>query len=133
MALIYHISVNEPTPHKGGCHCGKVRFSVVIQQRRALICNCSICTVKGFIHLIVPAGDFELLQGESELTSYRFNTGIANHLFCRHCGVQSYYVPRSHPTGFSVNLRCIDDLCLDDFELSEFDGANWEEKVEEIR
>jgi hypothetical protein len=125
--------VNEPTSHKGGCHCGKVRFSVVIRQKRALICNCSICTVKGFIHLIVPAGDFELLQGESELTSYRFNTGIANHLFCRHCGVQSYYLPRSHPTGFSVNLRCIDDLSLDDFELSEFDGANWEEKVEGIR
>lgn len=62
----------------------------------------------GFLHLIVPASRFRLVQGDDALAEYRFNTGTARHLFCRHCGVKSFYVPRSHPDGFSVNARCLD-------------------------
>jgi hypothetical protein len=90
-------------------------------------CTCSICRMTGFVHLIVPASRFRLLQGEDALAEYRFNTGTARHLFCRHCGVKSFYVPRSHPHGYSINARCLDGDVLADCEwLPPFDDANRE-------
>lgn len=94
--------------HRGGCHCGAVRFEVdAPADLEALECNCSMCTMTGFLHLIVPASRFRLLAGQESLVAYTFNTGVAKHLFCRHCGVKSFYVPRSNPDGFSVNVRCL--------------------------
>jgi hypothetical protein len=114
--------MTEIITHCGGCHCGRVRFEVDAPARpQVQECNCSICRMTGFIHLIVPASRFRLLQGEDALTEYRFNTGIARHLFCKYCGVKSFYVPRSHPHGYSVNLRCIDEGTLQGYELSLFD------------
>ncbi len=66
----------------GGCHCGQVRFRVTADLSRVTDCNCSICTKKGFLHLIVPPGQFELVSGADAMTTYRFNTGIARHTFC---------------------------------------------------
>jgi len=112
----------------GGCHCGAVRFRV--RPPRDIVvteCNCSICRQTGYLHLIVPAGDFELLSGEEFLTEYRFNTGTARHLFCRCCGIKSFYVPRSHPDGVSVNLRCLDPGQVDGVAVRQFDGRNWEQ------
>lgn len=110
------------TIHRGGCHCRRVRFEVetpaVID---ALECNCSICRMTGFLHLIVPAARFRLLAGEDALTEYRFNTGTARHLFCRHCGAKPFYVPRSHPDGYSVNVRCIDAGTIERTNISSFD------------
>lgn len=78
-----------------------------------------------FVHLIVPVSRFRLLAGADVLTEYRFNTGVARHLFCQHCGVKSFYVPRSHPHGYSVNARCLDDDVLADCEwLAPFDDAD---------
>ena len=71
-------------------------------------CNCSICRKSGYLHLIVEKADFRLIQGADSLTTYRFNTGNAQHLFCKVCGMKSFYVPRSHPDGYSVNARCLD-------------------------
>ncbi|MCC7249444.1 MAG: GFA family protein [Lysobacter sp.] len=97
------------TTHRGGCHCGRVRFEVdASPQIDVLDCNCSMCRMTGFQHLIVPASRFRLTQGADALTEYRFNTGTARHLFCRHCGIKAFYVPRSHPDGYSVNARCLD-------------------------
>lgn len=111
---------------EGGCHCGAVRFKArVARPPVAHECNCSMCHMVGFLHLIVPAADFELLQGESELSCYTFNTGIARHYFCRHCGVKSFYVPRSNPDGYSINLRCLDEMPADVI-VEPFDGQNWE-------
>jgi hypothetical protein len=89
-------------------------------------CNCSICTKKGFLHLIVPRDRFELLSGESELTTYRFNTGVAQHHFCRTCGVHSFYVPRSDPDKIDVNVRCLEGVDLASLRIIPFDGRNWE-------
>lgn len=95
--------------HRGGCHCGGVRFEADAPgEVQALVCGCSICVKSGYLHLIVPADRFRLLQGRELLTEYRFNTGVARHLFCSVCGVKSFYVPRSHPDGYSVNLNCLD-------------------------
>ena len=97
------------TTHSGGCHCGAVRFTVDAPAALEVAeCNCSICGMLGYWHLIVPRDAFALVGGREHLTSYRFNTGTAEHLFCNRCGVKSFYVPRSHPEGISVNARCLD-------------------------
>jgi hypothetical protein len=111
----------------GGCHCGAVRFEVETPEgttQRA--CTCSMCTKTGFIHVIASASRFRITSGEEKLTSYRFNTGAADHLFCSVCGVKSFYVPRSNPDGWSVNARCLDDAS-GLVTVEPFDGANWEQ------
>ncbi len=116
------------TVHKGGCHCGKIRFEVEAPSNLSLDeCNCSICNMVGYQHLIVPRSDFRILQGEDQLSSYEFNTGVAKHYFCKHCGVKSFYVPRSHPEGVSVNGRCLDQETVRSVSLTPFDGQNWEQ------
>lgn len=112
---------------KGGCHCGAVTWeaetddAVIVDE-----CNCSICAMTGFLHLIVPKSRFRLLSGEDQLTEYAFNTGVARHLFCRVCGVKSFYTPRSNPDGYSLNLRCMDRAQFSSVEIRPFDGQNWE-------
>ena len=121
------------TLHKGGCHCGRVRFEVEAPANVEVTeCNCSICSMTGYLHLIVPQADFRLVQGQDDLTTYTFNTGIAKHCFCRHCGIKSFYVPRSHPDGISVNLRCLDEGTLGNVDLSTFDGRNWEQNISKL-
>ena len=95
--------------HKGGCHCGRVRFEVDAPAELIIDdCNCSMCNRTGYLHLIVTADRFRIVQGEDALTTYTFNTRTAKHLFCATCGIKPFYVPRSHPDGWSVNARCID-------------------------
>ena len=111
----------------GGCHCGAVRFEAALPDVvEAQSCNCSICERTGFVHIIVPESRFRLLAGAEALTSYRFNTGVADHLFCKTCGVKSFYRPRSNPDGWSVNARCLDDASAIDLRIEPFDGRNWE-------
>jgi hypothetical protein len=120
--------------HHGGCHCGAVRFEVEAPADLELAeCNCSICAMSGYLHLIVPAERFRLLSGGDLLTEYRFNTGVAKHLFCSHCGIESFYVPRSHPEGFSVNARCLNEGTIRSRTVRPFDGANWERAIETLR
>jgi hypothetical protein len=111
----------------GGCHCGAVRFSASMPDPPvpALACNCSICSVTGFLHVMVPHDRFELLTGRDSLTSYRFGSGAADHLFCSNCGVKSFYQPRSHPDAWSVNVNCLDDA--PELSVEQFDGRNWEQ------
>lgn len=111
----------------GGCHCGSVRFSSDLPEPPvpALECNCSICRMTAFLHIIVPHEDFELVTGRDALTSYRFGTGAAEHLFCATCGVKSFYQPRSHPDSWSVNARCLDEPVA--LAIEPFDGRNWEQ------
>jgi hypothetical protein len=117
----------------GGCHCGAVRFSAEVPAAvEVLDCNCSICAKTGFRHLIVPHGDFDLSSGSEALTSYRFGTGAADHLFCRVCGVKSFYQPRSHPDSWSVNLNAVDDASGLTIAFSFFDGRNWEDAAAKL-
>ncbi|GAB5481215.1 MAG: GFA family protein [Parasphingorhabdus sp.] len=110
----------------GGCHCGAVRFAAQAEaQPEMLDCNCSICARTGFLHLFIPHDQFDLLQGESDLTSYKFGSGEADHLFCRHCGIKSFYQPRSHPDCWSVNYNCLDAGHDLEPKITKFDGQNW--------
>jgi hypothetical protein len=112
----------------GGCHCRAVRFEAEVPHEIELLdCNCSICAMTGFRHLIVPHSDFRLLSGESALTHYRFGTRTADHLFCSVCGVKSFYQPRSHPQAWSVNLNALDDASGLQLRVRAFDGRNWEQ------
>lgn len=114
--------------HRGGCHCGRVQFEVdapaVID---ALDCNCSICRMSGFVHLIVPASRFRLLAGADALGEYTFNTGAARHRFCRTCGIKGFYIPRSNPDGVDVNVRCLDPATIARVEITPFDDARRED------
>lgn len=113
--------------HRGACHCGRVRFEVDAPiDIDALECNCSICSKSGFLHLIVPRSRFRLLQGSASLATYTFNTGVAKHLFCTTCGIKSFYIPRSNPDGYSVNVRCLDPVTIRQVNVSPFDGKDWE-------
>ena len=114
---------------EGGCHCGRVRFRVSADLDRVTECNCSICTKKGFLHLIVPPEQFELVSGKDALATYRFNTGTAKHTFCSHCGVHPFYVPRSDPDKIDVNVRCLDGVELSELPIKQFDGRNWEDAI----
>jgi hypothetical protein len=116
--------------HRGGCHCGAVRFEVQAPTRlRVSRCNCSICAMTDFLHLIVPASRFQILSGAGNLSSYSFNTGTARHVFCKTCGVKSFYVPRSNPDGYSINVRCLDPVTIEQMDIEPFDGRNWEQSM----
>jgi hypothetical protein len=113
--------------HTGGCHCGRVRFEVTAPAAMVVDdCDCSMCRKFGFLHLIVPAERFRLLSGKEALTTYTFNTGVAKHYFCETCGVKSFYVPRSHPDGISVNARCLDEGTVESMTVRPFNGREWE-------
>ena len=115
--------------YDGSCHSGRVRFRVAADLARIVRCNCSVCTKKGFLHVIVPHAQFELLSGADDLVLYTFNTGIAKHQFCRHCGIHPFYVPRSDPDKIDVNVRCLDGVDVDALPVEPFDGDNWEQAI----
>ena len=122
----------EPAPitwKSGGCHCGAVRYEVLAPDEiEVKECNCSICGMTGYLHLIVPADRFRLTKGADKITTYSFNTRTAKHHFCSVCGVKSFYVPRSHPDGFSVNARCLDAGTVTGMTVRQTDGRNWEKQ-----
>ena len=113
--------------YTGGCHCGAVKFRVTTDLSVILDCNCSICTKKGFLYLIVEPEKFELLTDRKALSTYTFGTGTAKHHFCATCGMHPFYIPRSHPDKIDVNVRCIDGLDLGSLEITPYDGQNWEQ------
>ena len=119
--------------HRGSCHCGKVSFEFEAPAACDVVdCNCSICRRSGYLHLFIPKVKFRLLSGQPELVSYRFNTAVAEHLFCGICGIKSFYQPRSHPDSYSVNVRCVDDGTLTITGVRAFDGRHWEDSIRQL-
>lgn len=124
---------SPPSWKRGGCHCGAVTFEVLAADEiEARECNCSICAKSGYLHLHVEKDQFRLLSGTDKIATYSFNTGTARHHFCAVCGVKSFYVPRSKPDGYSVNVRCLADGAVRVTRVLPFDGAHWEEQMAEI-
>ncbi|MEO0464535.1 MAG: GFA family protein [Pseudomonadota bacterium] len=122
------MSAADPVAITGGCHCGAVRFEALADREPDMLdCNCSICAASGYLHLFIPHDRFTLLSGKDTLTSYRFGSGMAEHLFCRICGVKSFYQPRSHPDCWSVHFACVDDTSALKPHITSFDGRNWED------
>ncbi|MCL4164102.1 UNVERIFIED_CONTAM: hypothetical protein GTU68_032692 [Idotea baltica] len=120
--------------HYGSCHCGKVSFEIEAPETlKASECNCSICKACGFVHLIVDKNAFTLISGKQDITTYLFNTHTAQHTFCKHCGIKSFYTPRSHPDGYSVNVNCLDLSTVKSIKFNKFNGAHWENSVDDLR
>jgi hypothetical protein len=118
---------DEERLHSGSCHCGAVKFEFEAKRNVVVnVCNCSVCAMIGFQHLILPRDRFRLLCDESELSLYTFNTGVAKHYFCKTCGIKSWYIPRSNPDGVSVNFCCVNRETFVEVTMEEFDGQNWE-------
>lgn len=119
--------------YSGHCHCGAVSF--VVEAAEDLVCNecnCSICQMTGFLHLIVPKSAFRLIKGQDSQATYTFNTEVAQHYFCRTCGIRSFYIPRSNPDGYDINVRCLDPM-PENITIETFDGKNWEEHAHELQ
>lgn len=116
--------------HKGGCHCGRVRWEARAPvDIKAGKCNCSNCSMRGLINFGVPECDFQLQEESKEfLTTYTFGTHTAKHIFCKICGITSYYIQRDHPgkAGVALNLNCVDPGTIKYVEIKHFDGKNWD-------
>ena len=121
------------TTYRGSCHCGRIAFEVRGEIDRVVECNCSICSKKGYLHWIVSRESFTLRTAEDAIATYTFNTGVAQHHFCRSCGVAPFYVPRSHPDRIDVNVRCLEGVNPGDLEVQRFDGRNWEGAIDALR
>ena len=112
--------------HKGGCHCGAVRYTVECDPTvEALACNCSMCGRAGSYLQFVPADKFTLDKGEDNLTDYQFNQKKIHHLFCKTCGIKSF-ARGTGPKGptVAVNVRCLDDINTFDLKTMQFDGKS---------
>lgn len=126
--------MNQNITHTGGCHCGAVRYEVDAPVDIEVDeCNCSICSRSGYLHLIVPKSHFRLLQGKDNLSTYTFDTHEAKHLFCKTCGIKSFYIPRSHPDGISINARCLEEGTVKSMKITPFDGKNWEQNIDKLK
>lgn len=73
-----------------------------------------------------------MLQGEDELETYTFDSGEAKHLFCKTCGIKSFYIPRSNPDGIDVNVRCLTPQPTK-LKIRPFDGKNWEKHADDLQ
>ncbi|WAK00798.1 GFA family protein [Methylobacter sp. YRD-M1] len=118
--------------YQGSCHCGGIRFEVEApEDLQVEECNCSICAKSGFLHLIVPKSKFRLLSAEENISIYTFNTGVAKHMFCKICGIKPFYIPRSNPDGYDINVRCLDTKPRS-ITIEQFDGQNWEHHAHKL-
>ncbi len=118
--------------YEGGCHCRAVKFEIEAPEELEVSdCNCSICSMSGFLHLILSKSKFKLLSGENKLTTYSFGTGVAKHRFCKICGVKSFYIPRSNPDSVDVNVRCLFTKPKK-IIIETFDGQNWEQNAHKL-
>ena len=116
----------------GGCHCGAIRFEVNAPcDLKVINCNCSICKMTGYWHLIVLQDQFKLLTGADKMVTYTFNSGIAKHTFCKICGIKPFYTPRSNTDAVDVNVRCLSTKPVT-IEFKAFDGLNWEKHADEL-
>lgn len=109
----------------GACHCGAVRFTATITEGLASArrCTCSICRMRGAVAVTSTPADFAITQGDDNLATYRFNTGTAEHHFCRTCGIYTHHKRRSNPNQLGVNIACLDGLSPFDFpKIKVFDG-----------
>jgi len=115
------------TTYEGSCHCGAVRYQVTMPApRKAMACNCSICSRAGWLLAFVPGEKVRVLHGEDALSDYQFGKKRLHHVFCKTCGVR----PFSRGTGhegeamMGVNLRCLSGLDTAHLPVETFDGAS---------
>lgn len=112
--------------YTGGCQCGKVRFEVQAEIGKVISCNCSRCGKLGALLSAASAGDFKLLAGESDRTRFQFNKHVIDHYFCSTCGIQPYASGKGRDGSdmVMINVRCLDGVDPEKFEVMKFDGRS---------
>jgi hypothetical protein len=112
-------------PLRGSCHCGAVQFEVRTPLVPASRCNCSLCRRRGaLMSPMFPAEDLRILSGEDALTLYQFNSRVAKHYFCRHCGIYPFHQTRKDPKLWRVNLGCLEGVDPYTLDATVSDGAS---------
>ena len=120
--------------HLGSCHCKQIQFEVIGKNNiQVLDCSCSICSILNYKHYVVDKSQFKLLKGKKYLSTYTFNTKVAKHMFCKICGIKSFYIPRSHPDSISINLNCINSKTINKVKIIKFDGKHWKKNINKIK
>ncbi|MGH7884615.1 MAG: GFA family protein [Thermodesulfobacteriota bacterium] len=112
--------------YEGGCHCGEISFTVEMDIKEVMSCNCSICSKRGSLLAFNPAENFTLIKGEYHLTDYQFNKKTIHHLFCKKCGILSFG-KATMPDGtkmVAINVRCLNNIDIDQFPIKKFDGKS---------
>ncbi len=117
--------------HRGGCHCGRIRFEVDGEIEGVHTCNCSICNMTGYLHWNVAPSAIRMLSRNGDWQTYRFGTGRAEHRFCPTCGISPFRVPRSDPDKIGINTRCLEGVDASQLAIETFDGQNWEAAMRE--
>jgi hypothetical protein len=113
--------------YKGSCHCGKVTYRVELDLTRPVIaCNCTMCRRSGTLLSFVPVDAFQLESGADELTGYKFNKHLIDHVFCRGCGIKSFARGKSKDGAemIAINVRCLPDVDLESLQVMQYDGAS---------
>ncbi len=113
--------------HRATCHCGAVVLELELPDGivNPLRCNCSMCRRRGAIMGAVARSGLTVVQGESSLKEYQFNTKVARHYFCSICGIYTHHQRRSNPDEYGYNIGClegVDPTHLEPVRVS--DGAN---------
>ena len=120
--------------HLGSCHCKQIQFEVIGKNNiQVLDCSCSICSIVNYKHYVVDKSQFKLLKGKKYISTYTFNTKVAKHMFCKICGIKSFYIPRSHPDSISINLNCINSKTINKVKIIKFDGKHWKKNINKIK
>ncbi|HVB78329.1 MAG TPA: GFA family protein [Candidatus Binataceae bacterium] len=107
--------------YSGGCHCGRNKFEVEGDLKKVMDCNCSICTMRGYLHWGVLSQKLQLITPESNLATYTFKSGMVKHHFCPICGCAPLV---SSPDGVYVNARCLEGVDLTTLKVEPFDGRS---------
>jgi hypothetical protein len=80
--------------------------------------------MRGAIAVSAELGGMRFIRGEDKLTSYRFNTGTAQHFFCSVCGIYTHHQRRSNQAQYGINVACLDGISPFDFaEVPVLDGV----------
>ena len=107
----------------GACHCGSVKFSIRTDFPELTTCDCSICIRKNALMVKVHEAEFELIQGEDDLSQYQFHTLTARHYFCRVCGIYPFHRKRVTPDFYGINVHCLKDIDLSGIPVRATVGA----------
>jgi hypothetical protein len=121
------IMMGERKTYSGQCHCGAVKFDVTTDLGSLGVCNCSMCSRLGWVMQTVPEADFHLREGADQLGTYRFNTRLYAHQFCKVCGIESFARGEDGQGNFvyTVNTACLADLPeIDRAAVKHWDGRN---------
>ena len=127
--------MKKKKPLVGTCHCGAIHIAIPADTdfTTARRCNCSLCRRRWAPTATVPEDQIEVTRGAKLLTLYQFHTKVAEHYFCRQCGVYTHHRRRSNPSEFGVNVTCFDHIDIRNYNNAAIhDGLNHPKDTTEI-